>query len=122
MDMGGIGKAAVVGGIVAIVVEFLVGWAAPSVAYGFGFVAMLLGGFIAGWMVKGKKEKSAIAGVAAALIYVILGLFIIYPLVSKYHSGNPVGALIIGIVLGAIAGFVAGYLNSGKGSSKNRKR
>lgn len=107
-------KAAVIGGIVAIVVEFFVGWGAPSASYAFGFVAMLLGGFIAGWMVKGKRDDAIVAGVVASLIYVILGLFIIYPLVSGYHSASPLAAIIIGIILGAIGGFVGMYLNSEK--------
>jgi hypothetical protein len=107
-------KAAVIGGVVVIIIEFLIGWAVPSISYAFGFVAMLLGGIIAGWMVKGKRDEAVVAGVVASLIYVILGLFIIYPLVSSYHSASPLAAIIIGIVLGAIGGFIGMYLGSGK--------
>ncbi len=116
MDVNEIAKGGVVGGIVAVVLEFIVGAAAPSIEYGFGFVAILVGGFVAGWMIKGKKmEDGAAGGVVAGLIYVILGLFIIYPIVADYHSSSPILALIVGIVLGAIGGFVGQYLNSGKG-------
>lgn len=118
-------KAGIVGGVLIIIIEFLVGIASPGVVYGFSLIAMLIGGAVSGWMVKGKNEDAAVAGALAGLIYIIIGVLIIFPLVSSYHTSNAIAAIIIGIVLGAIGGVVGNYIASSQAGSKKpsgRKR
>ena len=119
MKIGEIIKAGIIGGIVSIVLKFIVGFAGANIAYIFGFIALLIGGIVAGWNIKTKQEDAIASGILSSLIYVILGLFVIFPL-GKYHSGNPVGAVVIGLILGAIGGFVGKYLSSNMSMKKKQ--
>jgi hypothetical protein len=109
MNTGNVIKGAIIGGIVAVVFEFIVGAVAIGAAYDFSFVAMLIAGFLAAWIAKGKAGDGIVSGVVGALIYVILGLFIIYPLFG-HSTRSPVAAIIVGVVLGLIGGFIGNYL------------
>ena len=117
MNFNEIGKAGIMGGAVAIVLEIVVGAIALSIAYDFGFIAMLLGGAVAGWMIKGKQEYAVVAGVVAGLIYVIIGIYLLFSVFTSYHP-NAVAALVVGIVLGVVGGFVGQYLATHQGSTR----
>lgn len=95
----------------AIVLGAIVNFAVPGISYVFSFITMLIGGFVAGWMVKEKPREGTIAGILSGLIYVILGSFVIYPVLLKYHPSNPGIALIFGIVLGDVGGFLGKCLH-----------
>ena len=121
MNFNEIGKAGIIGGAVAIVLEIVVGAVALGIAYSFGFIAMLLGGAIAGWMIKGKQEDAVVAGVVAGLIYVILGIYVLFSVFTSYHP-NAVAAIVVGIVLGAVGGFAGQYLVTHQGSTKSSRK
>jgi uncharacterized membrane protein YeaQ/YmgE (transglycosylase-associated protein family) len=116
MDTANMIKAGIVGGIVAIILEALAHLAFPtstSTVYIFGFIVLLIGGFVAGWLTKEKPREGTVSGILAGLVYVILGLFVIYPLLSKYHTSTAGAgiALVFGIVLGAVGGFLGKCLH-----------
>jgi fructose-specific phosphotransferase system IIC component len=122
MNTSQIIKGAIVGGIVAIVFQFIVGaiaGATSAATFDFGFLAILIAGIIAGWMVKGKYVDAAVGGVIGGLIYGILGVLILFPLITKHQYGSVVSLIITCIVLGAIGGFIGDWLATmNKGSSK----
>jgi uncharacterized membrane protein (UPF0136 family) len=127
MNFNDIVKPAIVGGIVIIIIEILVGIGAPGIVYGFSIIALLIGGFIAGHMVKGNSQDGLVAGGAAGLVYGIVGLLILYPLVSARFRHSPstyIVEIIVSIIVAAIGGLVGRYLASNKGSAKSpgRKR
>ncbi|MGD0728748.1 MAG: DUF5518 domain-containing protein [Candidatus Micrarchaeaceae archaeon] len=125
MDTNSIIKAGILGGVIIIVIELLVGIAAPSIAYAFSIIALLVGGFIAGWMVKGKTTDGIVAGGAAGIVYGILGLLILYPLLSSRFRHAPavyVVEIIVSIVIAAIGGLIGKYLASNKKSSNSQRR
>ncbi len=125
MEVGEIVKASIVGGLFTIVVVFLIGAVAQSMVYDLSFIALLVGGAIAGWMIEGKQEDAIVSGALSGLLYVVFGLFILFPLVSTYHSASPIGAIVVGIVFGLIGGFAGKYIKSSQSGSKKmsgRKR
>ena len=108
-----------------IVLELLVGIAIPSMVYEFAIVALLIGGFISGWMIKGKSEDAVVAGGAAGLVYGILGMLILYPLLSSRFRHTPAVyffEIIISIVVAAIGGFAGNYFASKQGSTRTSKK
>jgi ABC-type phosphate transport system permease subunit len=125
MNFNEIIKPAILGGVVIIVLELLVGIADPSIVYAFSIIALLVGGAIAGWMVKGKIEDGFIAGGTAGLVYGILGLLILYPLLSAHFRHSPavyVVEIIVSIIVAGIGGFVGKYLASNQNSSKSARK
>ncbi len=126
LDMGTneIVKTGIIGGIVIIIIELIIGFAVPSIVYSFSFIAMLIGGFIAGWMIKGKRDDALIAGGLAGLIYIIIGFIILYQSVFKHtgSAGGDVVGLIVGIILGAIGAFAGHYLAHNSSSHASRKK
>ncbi len=56
MDYMEIGKAGIIGGVAMVIVQIIIRYTMHSIAYDFGFLALVLGGFIAGWMVKGSRR------------------------------------------------------------------
>ncbi len=94
----------VAGTIVAIVLNFI-----PLI----GFVAVLLGGVVAGQI----AHENRISGVIAGVIAGILGTFIYSLYISNWQIGALFGPgysifplyLIISIIEGAIGGFVGQY-------------
>ena len=76
-------------------------------------------------MVKGKTEDGAIAGGAAGLVYGILGLLILYPLLSARFRHTPatyVVEIIVSIIVAAIGGVAGKYLASRQGSTKSSSK
>ncbi len=127
MDAGSIAKWAIVGGIVAIVLEFIVGaaaGAASAATYDIGFIVLLIGGFVSGWMLKSNHTDNAVAGAVSGLIYIVLGVLIIFPVFTHKmdSAGVAVVAIIVGLILGAIGGVVGGLLASPKKSSQKSSK
>lgn len=125
MESSEIIKNGVIGGIVVIVLELIVGIAAPSIVYAFSIIALLIGGAIAGWMIKGKLEEGAVAGGSAGLVYGIFGLLLLYPLLSSRFRHSPaayVVEIVMSIVVAAIGGFAGKYLSCHQGSTKSQKK
>lgn len=125
MDTNEAIKAGIVGGVVIIVIELLVGIAAPSIVYAFSIVALLLGGAIAGWMMKGKTLDGVTVGGIAGIVYGILGLLILYPLLSARFRHSPliyIVEIIVSIVVAAIGGLVGNYIASHQGSTKSSRK
>lgn len=109
-------------GVATIILEFIVGVAAPAAAYSFSFVAILAGGFVAGWFVKEKTDGALVSGALSGLIYVVIGLYVVYHAFGHAYTKSAVAALIVSIVLGAIGAIVANYLAKGQKSPKPRAR
>src|SRR5271155_5797377 len=102
MNTGEIIKTGIIGGVVIIIIELLVGIAIPSIVVGFSVIALLVGGAISGWMVHGKNEDGAAAGATAGVVYGILGLLILYPLLSARFRHSPatyVVEIIVSIII-----------------------
>ena len=122
MNINEIVKPGIIGGVAAIVIQFVVRSVAPSsIAYDFGFITMILGGAIAGWMIKGKQEDAVAAGVLASLIYVVLGVLVIFPMLSG-HQFNAIVAIVVGVVLGAVGGFAGQYLAHGSARPSGKRK
>jgi hypothetical protein len=118
-------KNGIIGGIIIIVIELLVGIAAPTIAFGFSIIALLVGGAISGWMVHGKLEDGAFAGAASGLFYGIFGLLILYPLLSSRFRHTPatyVVEIVGSIIIAAIGGFAGKYLATHQGSTKSQPK
>jgi hypothetical protein len=120
MKFGEILKEGIIGGIIIILIEFVLGIIAPGVVYAFGYIALIIGGAIAGWMIKDRND-AVVAGIVAGLVYIVFGLYAIYPLFGHYHSGSAAAALVVGIVLGALGGFAGNWICSSQGSSKKKR-
>jgi hypothetical protein len=124
MNTNEIIKSGVVGGVVTVVIELLAGVAVPSMTYVFGIIALLIGGFIAGWMIDGKNEDAVVAGGVAGIVYGILGMLILYPLLSSHFRHSPSGyfILIVGsIIVAAIGGFAGNYFVARQAKAKPSK-
>ncbi len=113
-----VGKAGIIGGVAMVVLQIVVGYAAHSISYYFGFLALLLGGFIAGWMISKKQDEAVVAGVVSGIVFAILGLIILFPMLGGSHT-SPIGGLLVSIVLGAVGGFAGQYLAAQQGSGKS---
>lgn len=118
MDYMEIGKAGIIGGVAMVIVQIIVGETVHSISYGFGFLALILGGFIAGWMIKKKQDEAVVAGVVSGLVFAILGLFILFPMLGGNHT-SLIGGLLVSAVLGAVGGFAGQYIATQQGSGKS---
>ncbi len=117
MNVNEIGKAGVLGGVLVLVVDFIIGLIYQSAVFAFSFMALLFGCALAGWMVK-KRWDAVVAGVTAGLIYAVFGFIVIFPWIFKSIHVNMASAILIGVVMGAVGGLAGQYLVSYHKSSK----
>jgi hypothetical protein len=119
-------KTGIIGGVIIIVIELFLGFVAPTIVYGFSFIALLLGGFIAGWMIKAGRDDAIVAGGLAGLVYAVIGLLLLYPAISSRYAvgsgAHAVVAIVVSLVLGAIGGFAGHYMVSHQGGSSSSKK
>lgn len=112
-------KTGIISGVIVIIIEIIVGAADKGAVFDFSFVALLIGGFLAGWMSKGTRDDTAIGGGLGGLIYIIIGYFGLYQyaLGNKGTAGGDVVGVIVGIVLCAIGALIGYYVKPRKGTA-----
>jgi hypothetical protein len=130
MNTGEIIEGGVIGGAFIILIEVFLAFVVPITVYlYFSVLVLLLGGGLAGRMIgmHDHKNEAALAGILAGLVYVVMGLLVIFPAIYGTYNFTLIilatlAVAAFGTILGAVGGFLGHSLKHRGRDTKAAKR